>query len=92
MFAEQPGQFGVGRDDAAVTLGPALELPAFPGAAVVGAFAARIGCSGPQMQLAPVAILGRVLPQLAAVGPGMVRGEGFGRRDRGSNAASPSAR
>jgi hypothetical protein len=62
VFAEQLGQFGVGRHDAGVTLGPVLELPAFPGAAVVGPFTACIGRCGAQMQLAPVAVLGRVLP------------------------------
>jgi hypothetical protein len=41
VFAEQPAQFGVGRDDAGVTLGPVLELPVFPGSAVAGPFAAR---------------------------------------------------
>src|SRR5215468_11693414 len=65
VVAEQPGQFGMGWHDASLTLGPVLELPAFPGAAVVGPFAARIGCSGAQMQLAPDLVVGWVLPLLA---------------------------
>jgi hypothetical protein len=55
----------MGRHDPSVTLGSVLQLPPLPRAPVISPLAARIGRCGAQMQLAPVAIVGRVLPQVA---------------------------
>src|SRR5215470_13195992 len=55
----------MGGHDAGVSLGPVLELPAFPRAAVVGPFATRIRGSTTEVQLAPVLVIRRVLPLMA---------------------------
>ena len=67
MIAQKPGQLGMSGHDPDVALGPVLELPPLPRAAVVGPFAARIrGCTA-EVQFAPVLVIRRVLP-LAAFG------------------------
>jgi hypothetical protein len=51
VIAEQPGQFGMHRHNAAVALGSVLELPPLPRTAIVGPLAARIGGCAAQMQV-----------------------------------------
>src|SRR5215470_8994551 len=55
----------MGGHDAGVSLGPVLELPAFPRAAVVGPFATRVRGSTTEVQLAPILVIRRVLPLMA---------------------------
>ena len=69
MIPEQPGQLGMGRHDAAVALGPMLELSSLPRAPVVGPLPARIGRCAADVQLAPVLVLGRVGALLVVLVP-----------------------
>src|SRR5215469_15091852 len=49
---EEPGQFGMGGHDAAVSLGPVLELSRLALAAIVGPLAARVGRRAANVRLA----------------------------------------
>jgi len=73
VVAQQPGQLGMGGHDPSVSLGPVLELPPLPRAAVVSPFAARIRGSAVEVQLAPVLVIQPVLLLLAALVPHLRR-------------------
>src|SRR5437016_5841257 len=51
VITEQPGQFRVGRDDAAVSVRPVLELPPLPQASIISPLTARVGRCAANVQL-----------------------------------------
>ena len=57
VIPEEPGQFRMGGHDAAVSLGPMLELSYLAHAAIVGPLAARVGRDAADVELVPVVIV-----------------------------------
>jgi hypothetical protein len=58
MLVQKPRQLGMGGHNAAVSLGPVLELPSLPRTPVVRPLAARVGRRAAEVQLAPILIVG----------------------------------
>jgi len=81
MLTKQPGQLRVGQHDAAIALGPVLQLSSFPRAPIVGPLAARIRRCAANVQLAPVLVVKRVEPLPAVLIPNLWRQDQVVRRE-----------